>query len=79
MKTRMNWGDTQTKNAKVTIGVRGELLLLISNLQEENGKGLTDIFNLPTRKQFQVTADTSRFCWYCLGVSFLIHYFNVTD
>lgn len=27
MKTRMNWGDTQTKNAKVTIGVRGELLL----------------------------------------------------
>jgi hypothetical protein len=30
---------------------------LISNLQEENGKGLTHIFNLPSRKQFQVTAD----------------------
>jgi hypothetical protein len=30
---------------------------LISNVEEEDGKGHTDIFNLPTRKQFQVTAD----------------------
>ena len=31
---------------------------LISNFEEENGKGHADIFSLPTRKQFQVTADT---------------------
>jgi hypothetical protein len=27
MKTRMNWGDIQPKDAKMTIGARGELLL----------------------------------------------------
>jgi hypothetical protein len=31
---------------------------LISNLEEEDGKGHADIFRLPTRKQFQVTADS---------------------
>jgi hypothetical protein len=31
----------------------------ISTLEEEDGKGHTDIFRLPTRKQFQVTADIS--------------------
>jgi hypothetical protein len=30
---------------------------LISNLEEEDGKGLADILSQPTRKQFQVTAD----------------------
>ena len=34
---------------------------LISTLEEEDGKGLADIFRLPTGKQFQVTADTSYF------------------
>jgi hypothetical protein len=32
----------------------------ISNLEEENGKGLADILSPPTRKQFQVTADNLR-------------------
>ena len=31
---------------------------LISNFEEEDGKGHADIFRLPTKKQFQVTADT---------------------
>jgi hypothetical protein len=30
---------------------------LISHFEEENGKGHADIFRLPIRKQFQVTAD----------------------
>jgi hypothetical protein len=30
----------------------------ISNLEEEDGKGLADILSPPTKKQFQVTADT---------------------
>jgi hypothetical protein len=29
----------------------------ISHLEEENGKGHTDILNPPFRKQFQATAD----------------------
>jgi hypothetical protein len=33
---------------------------LISNLEEEDGKGLADILSQPTRKQFQVTADTMK-------------------
>jgi hypothetical protein len=32
---------------------------LISHFEEENGKGHADIFRLPIRKQFQVTADTN--------------------
>jgi hypothetical protein len=31
---------------------------LISHIEEEDGKGHADILSLPTRKQFQVTADT---------------------
>jgi hypothetical protein len=32
---------------------------LISNLEEENGKGHADSLSLPIRIQFQVTADTA--------------------
>jgi hypothetical protein len=33
---------------------------LISNLEEEDSQEHADIFSLPTRKQFQVTADNRR-------------------